>query len=97
MAKKPMLESESKSNAGQAQSTPMPMRMPDQGASSSTNPQRLPGNELTKVSEMVDYPNGRGGMRMVFMLPAEQSAHPTPRPSSLIGAKPAVVKMPTNA
>ena len=97
MTKKPMSKSESKSNAAQAQSMPMPTRMPVRGAASTTNPQMPPTNESTRVGPMVDYPNGRGGMRVIPMLPAEQSAQLAPHPSSPIGDKPPAVKMPANS
>lgn len=110
MTKKPMPKSESESYAGQPQSTPMPeypiprapvpampmpTRMPVQDASSFTSPQR-PTSESTKVIAMDDYPTGRGGMRMVPVVPAEQSAQPAIRPRAPIGARPPAIKMPTN-
>ena len=91
MPKKPI----QKTYAGQPQATPMPTHMPVQEASSFTSLQRLP-KELMKVNAMDDYPNGRGGMQVVPMAPAEQSAKPAVRAGMPIGPRPPATKMPTN-
>ena len=91
MPKKPI----QKTYAGQPQATPMPTHMPVQEASSFTSLQRLP-KELMKVNTMDDYPNGRGGMQVVPMAPAEQSAKPAVRAGMPIGPRPPATKMPTN-
>ena len=90
MPKKPM----PRSYAGQPQATPMPTRATAQDALS-TNPQRPP-SEVMKVDPMNDYPNGRGGMQMAPMVPAEK-AKTSMQPGVPIGPKPSATKMPTTS
>jgi|GEM_PF-3728430 len=95
MDKKPMSKSASGSYAGQPEPTPMPTYTSVQNTSSFTSLQS-PINESAKIGAMDDYPTGRGGMRMVPIVLAEQSVQPAARPSVPIGARPPVTKMPTN-
>jgi len=88
MSKKPM----PRSYAGQPQATPMPTRAAVQDASATS--QQRPPNELMKVGPMDDYPNGRGGMQMVPMVPAEQAAKTAAQPDVPIGPRPSATKMP---
>jgi hypothetical protein len=92
MSDKESSNNTSKGPSGWPPSTPMPA----QGVSPSSGPPR-PTDPSLKVSAMNDYPNGRGGMRMVPVMAPEQAtqSQPAVRPFSPIGARPPAMKMPT--
>lgn len=76
---------------------PAPSAMPDTGEGSGAG-SAAHSDETTPVIDMADYPDGRGGMRMVPMEASERLTPEATRPADVpIGPRPSATEMPARS